>query len=70
MNQESIGMSNITNKLNGKNYLLWSTTVRIFLRVKGKEKHIIQSPPLSDEKNVNDWARDDAQIMAWPWNSM
>lgn len=43
--------------------IIFCGSLRIFLRAKGKEKHIIQSPPLTYDKGSDDWARDDVQIM-------
>lgn len=47
MNHENIGILITTNKLNEKNYLLWSTVIRIFLRANGKENHTMQSSPMT-----------------------
>lgn len=30
----------------------------------------MQSPPLYDDKISDDWAREDAHILTWFWNSM
>lgn len=60
INQENFGMSITANKLNGKIICCVQLLLRIFLRAKGKEKYIIQSPPLTDDKNSDDWVCDDA----------
>lgn len=62
--KKNICMSITTNKLNEKKYLLCFTAIRIFLRAKEKEKHIIQVPPLMIEVPIiGNWSCDDAQIM-------
>lgn len=64
-NQESVGISVTTHKLNEKNIYYGPISVRVFLWEKEKEKYIMQYPPLNDDKSFGNWARDDAQIMIW-----
>lgn len=38
-------------KLSGKkNYLQWSTSVKVFLKAKRNERYLVIEPPLSDDK--------------------
>lgn len=43
---------------------------KVFLRAKGKQKHILQSSLVSHDKSIDDWGCDDAQFMAWLSNNM
>lgn len=57
-----------TNKLKGKiNYLSWSSAIQTFLLSKDKLKYIDEDRPLAAGPA---WAREDAQVRSWLWNSM
>lgn len=56
-------------KLNGKNFLDWSKTVRIYLRSIDKDDHLTDEPPaVGDEKKA--WLRKDAKIFLQIRNSI
>ncbi|KAL3511652.1 hypothetical protein ACH5RR_024369 [Cinchona calisaya] len=56
-------------KLNGRNYLDWSKTVRVYLRSIDKDDHLIDEP-LSDDAVKKAWLREDARIFLQIRNSI
>ncbi|KAL3537868.1 hypothetical protein ACH5RR_001234 [Cinchona calisaya] len=56
-------------KLNGRNYLDWSKTVRVYLRSIDKDDHLIDEPP-SDDAAKKAWLREDARIFLQIRNSI
>ncbi|KAG2689806.1 hypothetical protein I3760_09G156600 [Carya illinoinensis] len=52
-----------TVKLNGKNYILWSKSVEMFLKGKGLHRtHLVDSMPESTSSTFAQWEQEDAQI--------
>lgn len=64
-----LNSSSITSsKLSGtKNYLSWSAAIKTFLTSKEKLRYIEEDKP---ETESSTWAKEDAQVRSWLWNSM
>ena len=63
-------LSGTSEKLNGKNYLLWSQSFETFVVAHRKLKHFTHPPPDSKDAAYEDWCADDAAIVSWLGNSM
>lgn len=58
-------------KLSGKeNYQQWKKGVQIFLTGRGKQRHLIDNPPKSDETVYKEWVCNDVKSVHILWNSM
>lgn len=66
------GISNIqlSFRLNGRNYLIWSLLVRTFLKRKGKLNHLIGTVPGESNPQLTAWDEVDSMIITWLWNLM
>ncbi|XP_021889014.1 uncharacterized protein LOC110807995 [Carica papaya] len=59
-------------KLNGSNYLQWSSSVRLFIQGKGCYAHLtgeVISPPATDS-SARVWEIEDSMVMSWLITSM
>ena len=63
-------LSGISEKLNGKNYLLWVQSFKTFLAAYLKLRHLTQPPPDAKDSAYEDWFADDSAIISWMVNSM
>ena len=62
-------MSKITeDKLIGPNYLDWSKTIRLYLRIIRMTSHLDKDPPINDSKER--WLEDDARLFLQILNSI
>ena len=62
-------MSKITeDKLIGPNYLDWSKTIRLYLRIIHMGSHLDKNPPINDSKER--WLEDDAHLFLQIRNSI
>jgi gag-polypeptide of LTR copia-type/Retrotransposon gag protein len=57
-------------KLDGKNYPLWSQSIRMSLKAREKLKHIIESPPAENDPLFNRWYIEDTVVKGWICNSL
>ncbi|XP_042946557.1 uncharacterized protein LOC122279793 isoform X1 [Carya illinoinensis] len=61
----NINMPMTSVKLNGKNYMLWSRSVEMFLKGKGlRRTHLIDPIPASTSPTFAQWEQEDAQILS------
>ncbi|KAF5452519.1 hypothetical protein F2P56_027505 [Juglans regia] len=61
----NISMPMTSVKLNGKNYMLWSKSVEVFLKGKGLcRTHLIDPMPNSASSTFAQWEQEDAQILS------
>ncbi|OVA14978.1 hypothetical protein BVC80_65g25 [Macleaya cordata] len=67
---DEMGKSITSVKLYGGNYLGWCHAVEVFLMGKDKSEHILEEPPSKDSPKYREWARNDAIVLGWLWNSM
>ncbi|KAG2702423.1 hypothetical protein I3760_06G089200 [Carya illinoinensis] len=59
----NINMPMITVKLNGKNYILWSKSVEMFLKGKDlRRTHLVDPMPNSTSSTFAQWEQEDGQI--------
>ncbi|KAG2670262.1 hypothetical protein I3760_14G077600 [Carya illinoinensis] len=59
----NVNMPMTTVKLNGKNYILWSKSVEMFLKGKGlRRTHLVDSMLESTSSTFAQWEQEDAQI--------
>ena len=63
-------LSGTSEKLNGKNYLLWAQSFETFIAVYRKMSHLTKPSPNSKDAIYNDWFADDATIISVLINSM
>ena len=63
-------LNGTSEKLFGKNYLLWSQSFETFVFAHRKVKHLAHPPPNSKADTYEDWLADDAAIVLWLVNSM
>ena len=57
-------------RLNGRNYLEWSQSIRTFLKGKGKLTHLLGTKPKKDDPTYAAWDEENSLVMSWFWNSM
>ena len=57
-------------KLDGKNYSLWSQSVRMCLKAREKLNHITEASPASDDPRFNRWDIEDTIVKGWICNSL
>ncbi|XP_078173281.1 uncharacterized protein LOC144567101 [Carex rostrata] len=57
-------------KLNGKNYSLWSQSVRMCLKAREKLKHITETPPAETSPLFQRWDIEDTIVKGWICNSL
>ena len=57
-------------KLNGKNYSLWSQSIRMCLKAREKLKHITELPPAETSPLFNRWDIEDTIVKGWICNSL
>ena len=59
-------------KLNGCNFLKWSQSVKLFIRVKGKLGYLIgaNKAPKPEDHVYQTWDSENSMVMAWLINSM
>jgi gag-polypeptide of LTR copia-type len=57
-------------KLDGKNYPLWSQSIRMSLKAREKLKHIMESPPAENDPLFNRWDIEDTVVKGWICNSL
>ena len=62
-------LSGTPEKLNGKNYLVWTQSFTFFAAHR-KIKHLTQPPPDVKDSIYKDWYADDSAIVSWMVNSM
>ncbi|KAG6656204.1 hypothetical protein CIPAW_04G005900 [Carya illinoinensis] len=61
----NISMPMTSVKLNGKNYMLWSRSIKMFLKGKGlRPTHLIDPIPASTSSTFAQWKQEDAQILS------
>ena len=63
-------LSSTSEKLNGKNYLLWAQSFETFIAAHRKIRHLTHLPPDSKDSTYEDWFTDDAAIVSWLVSSM
>ena len=63
-------LSGTSEKLNGKNYLLWAQSFETFLATHHNLKHLTQHLPDAKDNTYEDWFADDSAIVSWLVNSM
>jgi len=73
--RDHIGIQITTTKLNGKSFLLWEKTVRVYLGARGKFKMVTCCKPSSSnakspETVVEEYERVNFMVMTCLWNSM
>ncbi|EXC02059.1 hypothetical protein L484_024023 [Morus notabilis] len=59
-----------SNRLNGKNYLIWTQIVRTYLKGKGRLNHLLGKGPETKDIAFEAWDEEDSMIMSWLWDSM
>ena len=57
-------LSGTSEKLNGKNYLLWAQSFEMFLATHHKIKHSTQPPPNAKDSAYEDWFADDSTVVS------
>jgi gag-polypeptide of LTR copia-type len=57
-------------KLDGKNYPLWSQSIRMCLKAREKLKHILESPPAENNSLLARWDIEDTVVKGWICNSL
>ena len=57
-------------KLNGKNYLAWSTSVELWFLGQGYHEHLEQSSKKISEDKCEQWKKLDYQLCALLWQSV
>ncbi|KAG6631689.1 hypothetical protein CIPAW_13G107300 [Carya illinoinensis] len=60
----NFNMPMISVKLDGKNYMLWSKSVTVFLKGKGLFSHLVNPKPNSNNPIFAQWEQEDAQILS------
>ena len=55
-------------KLDGKNYSLWSQSVRMYIKGREKLKHITESAPATNDPTYKRWDIDDTVVKGWICN--
>ena len=65
-----VKLNDTSEKLIGKNYLLWTQSFETFIAVHRKLKHLSQPFPDAKDATYEDWYVDDATIVSWLVNSM
>ena len=70
--RESIvkNLSGTFEKLNGKNYLLWSQSFETFVAAYRKIRHLTHPPPDMKDATYGDWYANDSAVVSWLVNSM
>ncbi|XP_021907636.1 uncharacterized protein LOC110821962 isoform X1 [Carica papaya] len=53
--------------LDGSNFLQWSSSVRLFIRGRGRYRHLIGelTPPPASDANAQTWEIEDSMVMSW-----
>ena len=57
-------LSGTSEKLNGKNYILWAQSFETFIAAHRKLKYLTEPPPDSKATTYDDWYVDDAAIVS------
>lgn len=68
--ETSLNPSNIPIKLDGKNYSLWSQSVRMYIKGRQKLKHITEPPLAANDPLFEKWDIDDTVVKGWICNSL
>ena len=58
-------LSSTSEKLNGKNYLLWTQNFETFIAAYRKITHLTHLPPNSKDSTYEDWFADHTAIVSW-----
>jgi len=67
---DPVGIQITTSKLNGKNYLLWAQSVKVYLSARRKLKFVTsEKPSFCDIKSLataeEEWDSDNSMVMTW-----